>query len=125
MVLSKEGCTQGDPAAMTFHALRTKPLINELHKSLEKELCIQSWNADDSSAVGKLQEIRKWWQKLSTLGPKYGYYPKPSKTNLVLKDPSLLNYAETLFAGTGITITLQGERHLGAIIGTDARGGQD
>ena len=95
-LLSEEGCTQGDPAAMIFYATGVKPLVDELHKCINKDICIQSWYADDSSAIGELREIRKWWQRLSTLGPRYGYYPKASKTNLVLKDPSLLSYANSL-----------------------------
>ena len=119
-LLSEEGCTQGDPAAMTFYALGVKPLIDQLYDGTNKDLCMQSWYADDSSAIGKLKEIRNWWQKLSTLGLKYGYYPKACKTHLVLKDPSLMNRAKSLFANTGIKITIQGQRHLGAVIGTDA-----
>ena len=59
-LLSDEGCTQGDPAAMAFYALGVKPLIDELAKVTNKELCQQSWFADDSNALGKLQEIKEW-----------------------------------------------------------------
>ena len=71
-LLSDEGCTQGDPAAMAFYALGVKPLIDELAKVINKELCQQSWFADDSNALGKLQEIKAWWLKLTDIGPKYG-----------------------------------------------------
>ena len=119
-LLSEEGCTQGDPAAMTFYALGVKPLVDKLSDSIHKENCKQSWYADDSSAIGKLNEIRVWWQVLSDHGPRYGYYPKASKTYLILKDPSLMNHAQSLFATTGINITIEGQRHLGAVIGSDA-----
>ena len=51
-VISDEGCTQGDPAAMGFYALGAKPLIDYLDRCIQKDQCIQSWYADDSSAVG-------------------------------------------------------------------------
>ena len=104
---------------MIFYALGVKPLVDELDDYIDKDLCNQSWYADDSSAAGKLREIRKWWQKLITLGPRYGYYPKASKTHLILKDRSLISYAKSLFADTGITITTEGKRHLGAVIGSE------
>ena len=60
-LLSDEGCTQGDPAAMGFYALGAAPMVDELDKCIDVELCKQSWFADDSSAIGKLKEIRTWW----------------------------------------------------------------
>ena len=51
-------------------------------------------------------------------GPKYGYYPNNSKTILVLKDPSDMQAAKRLFENTGIKIVSNGERHLGAVIGS-------
>ena len=118
-LLSEEGCTQGDPSAMGFYALGTKPLIDALDEAVNTELCKQSWYADDSSAAGKLQEIRKWWTVLTALGPKFGYFPEPTKTFLILKDPSLTTLATHLFAGTGVKITCHGQRHLGAVIGSE------
>ena len=117
--LSEEGCTQGDPAAMIFYALGVKPLVDALDSANDKGLQ-QSWHADDSSALGKLKKIRCWWQLLSTLGPKFGYFPKPSKTVIVLKSEALLDEAKSVFANTGITITTVGQRHLGAAIGDKA-----
>ena len=118
-LLSDEGCTQGDPAAMAFYALGVKPLIDQLDQCINKDQCKQSWYADDSSAIGKLRDIKSWWIKLSEIGPKYGYYPKASKSILIIKDAALLEEAQNLFTGTGIQISCQGERHLGAAIGSD------
>ena len=84
-----------------------------------QDRCKQSWHADDSNAAGKLREIKKWWDTLLLYGPKYGYYPKAIKTVLIVKDPSLQNLAMEPFAGTGVQITLQGQRHLGAVIGSE------
>ena len=114
---SEEGCTQGDPSAMQFYALGVKPLINILAENVNTDLCKQAWYADDSSAVGKLTAVKTWWQKLNSAGPKFGYFPKASKSILILKDESLLSEARDLFAECNIQITCQGERHLGAVIG--------
>ena len=120
MFLSEEGCTQGDPSAMAFYAGGAKPLVDDLANSVNKEDCKQAWYADDSSATGKLKEVKTWWLKLNEAGPKYGYFPKASKSVLILKNESLLPYAQELFAGCNIQITCLGERHLGAVVGTEA-----
>ena len=116
---SDEGCTQGDPSAMAFYALGTKPLIDTLANYCDQVNCKQNWYADDSSAIGKLKMVKEWWLKLNVMGPKFGYFPKPSKSFLVLKDKSMLQVATNLFADTEIQITCQGQRHLGAVIGSD------
>ena len=118
-LLSEEGCTQGDPAAMPFYSTGIRPLVDSLAASTNKDLCKQAWYADDSSAAGKLTEVLVWWQQLNALGPMYGYFPKASKSVLIIKDPSLLSEARRLFSGTDLQITCDGQRHLGAAIGDE------
>ena len=118
-IWSEEGSTQGDVGAMAMYAVGTRPLITALHELTDQSKCQQVWYADDSSAAGKLREIRKWWDILNDVGPKYGYYPKPSKTILILTDPDLLDTANEIFAGTEIVMSTSGERHLGAVIGSN------
>ena len=50
-----------------------------------------------------------------TEGPTYGYYPKPSKSFLIVKQHHK-EYAERIFTGSNIKITTEGARHLGAIL---------
>ena len=83
LFLSEEGCTQGDPSAMGFYTVGAKPLISSLAEAVDKEKCKQAWYADDSSAVGKLSEVKKWWNIINNLGPKFGYFPKASKLILI------------------------------------------
>jgi hypothetical protein len=84
----------------------------------------QAWFADDSQAAGRLEALRLWWDTLYVHGPAYGYFPKPSKTFLVVK-PGLHESARKIFAGTGIQISegsgddpTGGQRDLGAAIGS-------
>ena len=87
-LLSKEGTTQGDPAAMRAYALGILPLIHFLlafisinHLST-KEVAF----ADDFTVAGKLTSVRDYWGKLAVLGPKYGYFVKASKSYLIVKE---------------------------------------
>ena len=50
---------------------------------------------------------------------KYGYFPLPSKTVLIVK-PESKEQAEEIFRGTGVKISSEGERHMGAVIGSKA-----
>lgn len=48
-------------------------------------------------------------------GPKYGYYPKSSKSFLNVKE-HYKEYSERIFATSNINITKEGARHLGKTI---------
>ena len=109
---SREGTTQGDPLAMPMYALATILLINKL-KGNSKQI----WYADDAAAVGKLAELRVWWDLLAREGPDFGYYPNPSKTWLVTKEGCHTAGLST-FAGTGVNVTPDGRPYLGAAVGS-------
>ena len=72
--------------------------------------------ADELTGTEKLEDIKIWWDTLITEGPKYGYYPKPSKSFLIVKQ-HYKEYGERIFAGSNIKITTEGARHLGAVLG--------
>ena len=76
----------------------------------------QCWHADDAIGAGSLENIRKWWDELLTAGPALGYYPNAKKCWFVVK-PEKLDDAKDVFAGTGISITTEGRKHLGAALG--------
>ena len=44
------------------------------------------WFADDATVCGGLKELQSWWDKLTSVGPDYGYFPNPSKTCIVVKE---------------------------------------
>ena len=41
--------------------------------------------ADDSAAVGNVNEVRNWWNRIVQKGPAFGLYVNPKKTWLVVK----------------------------------------
>ena len=120
-IYSSEGTTQGDNCAMAFYAISTVPIIRSLaNEKIDPatENFKQAWFADDASAAGKLMGILKWWKKLVDIGPRYGYFPNPNKCVLIVKNESMRVRANELFGKFGIQITSRGQRHLGAIVGT-------
>ena len=84
-ILSQEDVTQADNAAMAMYALSTRPLIQALSNETANDEVKQVWCADDSSAVGSLAGVKKWWKYLQANGPDFGYCPKPAKTILLKK----------------------------------------
>ena len=63
-----------------------------------------------------MKDLRKWWDKLCQIGPMYGYYPNANKTGIITKD-DLVPLAREIFQGTGVKITSEGQRQLGAALG--------
>ena len=106
VIYSEEGCTQGDVGAMAMYGIAVKPLIDQLSNAVNKDDCKQVWYADDSSAAGKLLEMRKWWDVLCQSGPQYGYVPLPRKTILIVK-PEHKERAEEIFRNTHVKITTE------------------
>ena len=112
-LLSCEGTTQGDPLAMAMYAIGILPLINQLQSTDAKQV----WFADDATASGRLEQLHEWWVKLNNLGPAFGYFANPSKTWLIVKEKHLSTATER-FLNTGVNITTEGKRHLGAALGS-------
>ncbi len=91
---------------MAMYALGILPLIRKIDHHAK-----QVWFADDATAGGKLKQLRKWWDELISCGPSYGYFANPSKTCSLLR---------IFFRDTGVNITSEGRRHLGAAIGSSS-----
>ena len=61
--------------------------------------------------------MKVWWDKLCSTGPKFGYFPLPKKTILIVK-PQYYEKAKQVFSDTNVKVTKEGERHMGAVIGS-------
>ena len=114
---SKEGTTQGDPLGMFIYAIGITPLLNMLLNITMFDEANMVAFADDITAVGTFDALRKWWDNIVDLGPKFGYQPQPKKSWLIVKN-SKIEEAKQHFRDTNIKITAAGERHLGAVIGS-------
>ena len=114
-MLSREGTTQGDPLAMAWYSLSTTVLIDSLRAKFSEVK--QVWLADDASAAGKIEKLKKWYDELIKEGEKFGYHVNGSKSWLIVKDDVTEQEAKKEF-GDSVNITTEGQRHLGAVIGS-------
>ena len=117
---SSEGTTQGDPIAMAIYSIAVIPLmlmVLEITNKLPDKKTKMCAYADDFSAGGSIKNLKHWWDTLNELGPKFGYFPEASKCWLIVK-PDAYDIAKSTFANTSIKITIEGKRHLGAIVGS-------
>ena len=105
---------------MAIYGIGVTPLNNMLIEILSNE-CSADVNVmaytDDFSAAGNLKDLRRWWSVLTEIGPKFGYYPEPTKTWPIVK-PCASEKVESVFFGTKIKITTEGRRYFGGSLGT-------
>ena len=113
-ITSAEGTTEGDPLAMALYALSIQPLITSLQAMSDARQC---WFADDASGAGTISEIKQWWDGLNTLGPDIGYFPNAKKCWIIAK-PEKEALVREAFKDTVINVTVEGQKHLGAVIGS-------
>ena len=99
---------------MGLYALSIQPLITSLQAASSVKQC---WFADDASGAGSIMEIRTWWDALSTLGPDIGYFSNDRKCWIIAK-PAKEESVREAFKDTSINVTVQGQKHLGAAIGS-------
>ena len=116
IIQSEEGTTQGDPIAMAMYGIGMSVLQSGLAYGETKVKSVAY--ADDYSGAGKVEDLMKWWKKLETIGPQFGYFPNAGKSCLIVKPEKEL-IAKKLFEGTNLKITVTGQRHLGAVIGSN------
>ena len=134
-ILSQEGTTQGDNCASGLYACSMMPLMESISIITEQTDPIQCstlqqpiagklltklpikhvWFADDSAGGGTIENLEKWWNNMKSRGPFFGYFPKPSKTWLIVKE-GYLEAAKITFKD--INITTEGHRYLGSYIGS-------
>ena len=87
---------------MPMYTLAMIPLI----KTVDSE-CRQAWYAGDAVAVGKIADLNSWWDRLTNLGPDFGYFPNATKTWLITQEDFPTN-AISSFVGTSVHLTSEG-----------------
>ena len=112
---SKEGTTQGDPIAMAIYALGLSAL--QMKIDYEHTGAKHVAYADDLAGAGSLRDVKKFWDETQKKGPAIGYHPNADKSCLIIK-PGKEIEAREIFSGTGVRITTEGHKHLGAVIGS-------
>lgn len=63
--------------------------------------------ADDVTTAGEVTQLKNWWNILCMLGRIFGYYPKASKSWLILIQKTKQK-ALSVFKDTAIKITTEG-----------------
>ena len=101
--------------------------ILPLIKFLLEFIHVNKMNAKEVAFAGNffvtdsLNSIKNYSGKLTATDPKYGYFPKPTKFYLTVKENKFIN-AQTLHANSRVNIATEEKRHLGAVTGsTDYR----
>ena len=64
-----------------------------------------------------MEATKQWWDELTEAGPNLGYYPNAKKFWLITK-PEKVDHARVIFEGTAINISTQGQKYLGAALGS-------
>ena len=116
-ITSSEGTTQGDSFAMPMYAIGVTPLLNNIKNETNTKIKHAAF-ADDLAGAGCLVELKHWWDNIENYGPLLGYYPKASKSWLIVK-PTMLEQAQQIFSDTNVNITVEGRSYLGGFIGND------
>jgi len=98
---------------MVAYGLSTLPLIHQL-KSKFPELQ-QAWYADGSAVAGPWDLLSCHFHCLTLLGSTYGYFPKATKSDLVVSSPHQ-SAAQAFFSTLGLMVC-SGHRYLGGFIG--------
>ena len=73
--------------------------------------------ADDLAGLQKLRNLLVWWKNIAEIGPMLGFYPKPSKSSLIVT-PEILEEAILIFSEMGVNVTTSGHAYLGGFIGS-------
>ena len=99
---------------MVLYALSLQPLIMRLQVASTVKQC---WFCGDVSGAGTATEIKRCWDTLITLGPDLDYFPKDKKCLIIAKQGKE-EAVRKVFKETVITISVGGQKHLGAVIGS-------
>ena len=105
---------------MGAYALPVTPLIHFLREYIFIKGCSSKEVAfaDDFTVAGKASEIKTYWDILQQ-GTLFGYFPKPSKSFLVVKEQDF-NKVVDVFMESKVKVTSEGKQHHSVIISSKA-----
>ena len=83
IIHSREGVTQGNPLAMIAYGILPLPMIRILRKEFPD--IFQPWYVDDGAGMVSIPRLLLLYDRLTVIGPKYGYFPEASKIILIVK----------------------------------------
>ena len=70
---------------MIVYGLSTLPLLRSLLGKGDTEIDWRKiWYVDDSGIMGRYKYIKDIYAELTRVGPRWGYFPEPSKSILVV-----------------------------------------
>ena len=102
---------------MSLYAIGITPLLSAIMPSEPGDTLKHVVFADDITGAGKLENLKKWWDAIIENGKFIGYSVNVTKSWLIVKEQHLQDATAT-FANTGIQVTTEGRRQLGAVIGS-------
>ena len=111
---------------LTMKLKDSSDFVDESHNQLPRDFIehsptwTQIWYADDSQCITNLIFVLFWMKLLIREGPKFGYYPAPEKSYLVVH-ADYFNEANELFSPFGVSI-VEGSRVLGGFVGSKLEG---
>ena len=91
---------------MLFYGIGVLPLTRML-KNVDSWK--QNWYEDGSGCFGLFANLRQWVQLLLEEGPKFGYFPEPDKSYLVV-NPGFVDIAKEHFKDLGLNINVHCNR---------------
>ena len=110
-IYSQKGTTQADSLAMAMYSIATLPLVHHLEEPTSVR---QVWCAYDTGR--SLYHLKDWWNELEDTGPDIEYYANATSLGLSWKRNIMNN--QWMLGNSGVKITKDGQRHLGAALGT-------
>ena len=101
IILSREGCTQGDVDATMIYRITTLPQIKQVCADVPGAF-VPAY-ADDLASCGAEQRNTAVMQALLLYGPYYGYFPEPEKSWYICQEDE---EASRVFVEAGLPIQL-------------------
>ena len=96
---------------MPFFGVSAMPIII----ATETSGCKQVWIADDATGIGDVDDLKMRWDKISTFGPSFGYYPNATKTKVLVK-PEFEEKAREIFKKSNVEVLTERHQVLGSVV---------